>query len=71
MKGFCVWTGQVQSSISAHGTAGHILCRHAKIGDRDHIYALLIKSIKWFYHSTLVLPCLCERVLNFLLVLSV
>ena len=27
--------------------------------------------IKWFYHSPLVLSCLCKRILNFLLLLSV
>ena len=31
----------------------------------------MLYLIKWFYHSTLVLPCLCKTVLNFLLLLSV
>ena len=41
------------------------------VGTKIMFMLLLYLFNQWFYHSTLVLPCLCKRVVNFLLLLSV
>ena len=38
---------------------------------RQRSYSYFTYLIKWFYNSTLVLPSLCKRILNFLSLLSV